>query len=465
MILVPDDREPRPGSAPPRSRGLWLLAPLALTSCDAALQRFGEAMILVAIIGLCLAVAAGVLLFVALAKAARWTRAARAEGAPPTAARAAFRWTLLVTALHAGLILMTSEFRYGQGEVAQLLVFAGALTIGLLLATAVMAARRRVYAPLPIALALAGAWVHLAHETYLMRPLAELPGRVVELGGYFGLGCARLSTGQVACVGTGWNGERGDGSDHGDAAPTLVRGLDDAIALYVGEHVCCALRRDAPPVCWGGDDELPVPGSRLVPWILPGADDAETLATTRTQLLWRTRDGSVRGWPEAPPAELSPADSLISDAGTHATSLCVAQGEVVTCWRSGAYDERVRLELPTPVAWALDGERERLCAASSDAVRCFDLSDPSRVRTLALVDVVELLVVHRRGWVCARTAAGDVSCWKDDEPATAPLAAGRYDRIFGADGLVCGEAGATRRCVALSERPTSAPLIDLDRAP
>jgi len=67
--------------------------------------------------------------------------------------------------------------------------------------------------------------------------------------------CAVRKTKQIACWGSNWSGELGDGSQEHRFAPVNVQLLDDAVEVAVGHHHTCARRASGKVVCWGASRE------------------------------------------------------------------------------------------------------------------------------------------------------------------------------------------------------------------
>lgn len=64
--------------------------------------------------------------------------------------------------------------------------------------------------------------------------------------------CALHASGRVLCWGANGHGQVGDGTQQDRESPTLVLGLDDAIAIGAGGYNSCAVRRErGVVVCWG----------------------------------------------------------------------------------------------------------------------------------------------------------------------------------------------------------------------
>lgn len=74
---------------------------------------------------------------------------------------------------------------------------------------------------------------------------------VVELAPGESHFCARTRAGEVHCWGANRNGQLGDGTTEGRAAPAPVPGLKDIKAIASGAAHTCALTRSREVMCWG----------------------------------------------------------------------------------------------------------------------------------------------------------------------------------------------------------------------
>jgi hypothetical protein len=429
------------------------------------LEGFGQALVAAALIGV-VVLAAGLAVYAWLW--VRLLRRTRDPAAGAAATRGAFWQALVVACLHVGLVALLSEHEFGQGEEAWWTLVAGVLPVGALLWTAGLTARRGGGRwPVAVGLGAGVGWLALAAEAWQIRPLAELPGQIVQLSAVQHA-CARLSTGQVACLGANWQGQRGDGSKHGAAGPTLVRGVSAATEVVVASDLGCALQERGPAVCWGGDEELPVPGPRGVPWALPGGEDAAALVASEREIVVLARDGTLRGWPEPPPAGLTRAQGLYGDDDFDGAWFCaLVEADALACWSPRWPEKLRRLAIPPPVAVAVDADARVVCAADAGGtVRCFDLQDEGPARTRELPGLRALVAADDDGTFCALTGGGQVLCWRGQEPTRELPELAGAQHVFGGGGFVCGELEAERRCVARSGEAyeNAAGLLEHDRA-
>ncbi len=437
---------------------------LALAGCQgqghAALQAFGEALAFAALLALAL------LALALVVYAVLWIGLLRALRRAPQAPLRAFALALVAALLHAGLVLLASEFRFGQGSAAFLLLVAGVIPLAALAYAAGLAWRGGVARwPLLVAALLVLAWLTPLVENWRLRPLAELPGRVTALAAVSLHCCAHLSTGEVACLGANWQGQRGDGSEHAIDGPTLARGIDDATALAIGQDITCVLRPAGPALCWGGDDRLPVPGDRRVPWELPLGDDLTALVASEGQIVGLARDGTLRGWPTPPAIDVPRGARLVGDDDFDGAWFCVVdESHAIECWRPRRPADRVRLDLPPATHLALDADAEILCAAeAADTIRCHDLDQRRAPRTLTVPGLRQLVAVDDDGTFCALAHGGEATCWRGDGPTFTPSGLDRVDHLLAGGGVLCGVAGGERRCITLGDQPNTCTLALLAR--
>lgn len=117
--------------------------------------------------------------------------------------------------------------------------------------------------------------------------------------------CALRADRRVFCWGDNGNGRLGDGSTTARQAPSPVEGLNDAVAIAVGDQHSCALRATGTTVCWGrvagGQAGLwPVDtmdfDSTLVPRQVGGIGAVSTIYAGRDLSCAPTPSGEIRCW-------------------------------------------------------------------------------------------------------------------------------------------------------------------------
>ena len=112
-----------------------------------------------------------------------------------------------------------------------------------------------------------------------MRPKQrdEISEPIVDWAGNDDHQCAVSKKGRVLCWGSGESGQLGDGrlvSVH--EKPHIVKGIEDAVAVDVGNKHSCALSKDGTVRCWGSGSaqmlKKAAPRSSLTPWLVEGID-------------------------------------------------------------------------------------------------------------------------------------------------------------------------------------------------
>jgi alpha-tubulin suppressor-like RCC1 family protein len=112
--------------------------------------------------------------------------------------------------------------------------------------------------------------------------------------------CALLADGAVKCWGSNGDGQLGNGSTRGAAAPVTVSGISDAVSIEVGTKHTCALLDDGTVKCWGSNYNGQLgDGSMLdsaTPVIVPGVSDAVTVTVGGNHSCAMLLGGSVKCW-------------------------------------------------------------------------------------------------------------------------------------------------------------------------
>ena len=122
-----------------------------------------------------------------------------------------------------------------------------------------------------------------------------------SVGGDKGHTCAALVDGTVACWGSGWAGQLGDGLEQQSAVPTAVAGIDSAVDVVTGSLHSCALLLDRTVVvCWGHDYHGQLGSGGHIPSATPtpvvGIEDVVTLAAGMYHSCALVVGGSLRCW-------------------------------------------------------------------------------------------------------------------------------------------------------------------------
>lgn len=433
----------------------WLA--LVACSCDGhALDRLGRALAIVALIGAVAALVCLVLYILAwIHLVVAFARARRGGGAREEAIPLWWRG-LAVAVLHVPMLALGIGLA-ATTPLATLVLTLTVPVLAVLVVTATFAARRGTRWPAFVTAGIVAVAPATAAWHYLRRPLAELPGQIAQLAAEELLACARLTTGQIACFGANWDGQRGDGREHAAEFPTLVRGVDDATAIAVGGPVACALRRDHPATCWGGKDDLPVPGDPRLPWLLPGGEVATMLAVSERSVATLGPDHVLRTWPDPPPAGLQRARLLAGDHDFDGGWFCVVEETgALACWQIASRGPREPIRWPDPPpiqALAVDADAELACALTDAGdVRCYDLDDGRPARALDGLGLRMILAADDDGTFCGQDPAGRLLCWRGDDPPRELADLRGADALAGGAGAVCGRIGDARRCVQTGAR-------------
>jgi hypothetical protein len=398
---------------------------LAVVACSAGCQAFGDLVVALAEVAraILIALAFGfTAAYIALAIGFVAALRAALRAGDPASPVHPWLWAAAMLALHLAAVAGFSRAHFGEGPFADRLLLAAGAPLVVLLAAAVLAARRGAFWPLIPGLAALAVYVaFVVQREPPAPPLDELPGRIVELAGDERAACARLSTGQVVCDGD---------------SPKLIAGIDDATAIRIAGPLGCALHSAHPPACWGGGPSLsPRPPDGL--WPLPGAADAVELAVADDRIVWRDRAGALHGWPDPPPDALPRARMLVGDDHGGDAWLCLLdEPGALVCWpEDGGDNPRIRrFEAPPAVALAVDAAAEIACTADAQGtVRCFDLDDARPQRTLDVPGLRQLVAVDDGGTFCA-LGERRVTCWHGDGPARAVDGLADVDEIFAGAG-------------------------------
>lgn len=129
--------------------------------------------------------------------------------------------------------------------------------------------------------------------------------------------CAVRKSKQIACWGSNWSGELGDGSQEHRFSAVNVQLLDDAVEVTVGYHHSCARRSSGKVVCWGASRAGQLgSGSAAVKGMVEvqGLNDAAGLAAGEEMSCAARTNGSVSCWGSASRGRLG--NGAISDYPT-----------------------------------------------------------------------------------------------------------------------------------------------------
>lgn len=236
-------------------------------------------------------------------------------------------------------------------------------------------------------------------------PEAGIPSvEVQQLAMGTEFGCGRRIDGTVMCWGlNGDSGELGDGTLTPSSQPVLVKDVNDATDLAVGQHHGCIVRRSGTVSCWGenssrqlGDGTTTV--SRVPRNVLLLAD-ADKVALGNQFSCALKKDKTVHCWgdntegqlgdgttsPRSQPAPVKNLTNVTQVVASSATACALVGGDVY-CW---GYNVNGQL-----------GGGKALPDRSLD---------PVKVPTLS--GIVALGASADAAHLCAVGGAGDVKCW------------------------------------------------------
>lgn len=232
----------------------------------------------------------------------------------------------------------------------------------------------------------------------------------------------------------------------GDGAPLLPDGRIAATSVAVMGQSVCALLVDGTVWCFGrsfSDDrgahvvhEMPIPKAR-------------SLVATTSATYALAEDGHVYVWGyDARLGKIDVPRALdadgVSEVAASVQATCLRRGSIAECRRPSGEAPFVLAD----DAVAISTRPREACAARPTTVACqaFGLP-PSPSVERRLPDVVELAASDAR--TCARSRAGRVKCWKDDELVETDLFGPRaFSALEGSPWGICAvPAGAPRVCV------------------
>lgn len=275
----------------------------------------------------------------------------------------------------------------------------------------------------------------------------------------------RNSDSSVGCAGSQGSGELGNGTIGGSSATVVTVPLGAAVRSAASRffHTCAALA-DGTARCWGQNDRAQLGDgtttTRPDPTPVTGLSDVVQIATARSFSCARRGDDSVTCWGENTSGQLG--DGSYVYRPTPATTVPLAKPPVTivlgsshacarfadgtgACWGNNVYGQLGNgtiFNSPMPVPLPVDGVVQiatggysvggpviggQTCALRADGtIRCWGSNDFGQLGTglvsspvlgpvdvTGVTDAVEL--VMGRYHVCARHAAGEVSCWGRNE--------------------------------------------------
>lgn len=269
--------------------------------------------------------------------------------------------------------------------------------------------------------------------------------------------CVRRSQGSVLCWGDDRQGQLGDGGDEADgssAAPRVAAGTEGAVTLAAGKSHTCIARRSGEVACWGANGAGQVdaePGGAVRSPTKVSIGGVVQVSAGEAHTCARAGDGTVRCWGSNQQGRLGDGTSQARTAPVaveglrdaeqlasgRAHSCVVRRGGKVACWgrnEGGALgtgapgpagEGRPLLALDVADASSIATGVSFSCARSSAGqVSCWGANDLGQLGNGAHVDArrpVEVTGVREAtslavGWAhaCATTRNGAVLCWGDN---------------------------------------------------
>jgi hypothetical protein len=209
----------------------------------------------------------------------------------------------------------------------------------------------------------------------------------------------------VVCWGGGAGSLPADGSV--TAAPTLVPGLEHAVAIAGDDWFFCALDRGGAVRCWG-------PDLKAAP---TGLADVTALSTACAL----HRDGHVSHWPSqgARPITMTGLGDVAALGGGGGPPCVVARSGAALCWA----DDRIRPpwvgDRPSPMPGLTHVDEIETSFASASCARrggdvvCWGDEGPKRAVAVPSIHDAERIAVGEYH-ACALRRGGRVSCWGHD---------------------------------------------------
>ncbi len=250
-------------------------------------------------------------------------------------------------------------------------------------------------------------------------PVRGLPVAAQVVAGE-GHTCARTPSGQVLCWGSNAQGETGgpaDGLPQVVEAPTIVEGIEDAVALSAGEHRTCALRRSGDVSCWG------TPLSALYTPCSPDKKNSSCRLPPREERAALEAGRKPTNVPDLHGAvEISSTDNFTCGRMPSGEIVCTgldtlsalgdarSEGRARTVHVPGIAHAR-RLAVGAWAACAVEDPGRVLCWGGGPIVGQQSPSTPRPVEGIA--DAVDVAVSTLSA--CAVTRSGEVRCWGDGD--------------------------------------------------
>lgn len=239
--------------------------------------------------------------------------------------------------------------------------------------------------------------------------------------------CVLADDGRVFCWGEGGAGQLGNGAYESSLTPVPVLGIDDAEVLAVADSHACVVRRDGTVACWGDNESSVVGGSNgkeAVPRPVEGITDAVDVEVVSDLSCAVVREGPPRCWGRDD-------HERVRDRAAPTQWPKVPLKDVAHLMPLGQEDSCAALE---------DGSV--WCWGRHELPRFLHVETYASPRRRPLDGVVELFPLGP----CARTAKGDLRCWRDGTEMREGGATVRR-----ASDVVAADAGRYHLCVVTSK--------------
>jgi alpha-tubulin suppressor-like RCC1 family protein len=278
----------------------------------------------------------------------------------------------------------------------------------------------------------------------------------MSAGGDFA--CALRVDGTIMCWGyQGSGGRLGDGSPSSQSAPVLVKDVNDAKAIAVGDEHACAVRGTGNVWCWGHNDSRQLGDgtqkNSTTPIQVVSLTDATQLALGGGFSCALQKTGAVSCWgddtlgqlgdnmttPRSAPAPVPGVSAVKQIAASYESACALTMTGDVYCWGRNEFGEVGTANPPdhllvaTKVA-GLSGiasissgsDSHHFCATSSaGSVQCWghggdgqlgnsDTNDSSM--PVSVVGISDAVGVAAGGaFTCTWQKSGGASCWGDND--------------------------------------------------
>ena len=282
------------------------------------------------------------------------------------------------------------------------------------------------------------------------RALAGTPAvpDLVSVSSGYSSSCAVRADGSVACWGSNWTGQLGNGTEYDSVIPQLADLDAAATVVTLGESHACALMADATVRCWGGNwvgqvGDLALGETVLTPASVPGVDHVVSVGAGAyhtcavrddgTAWCWGYGGSGQMGLPEIwdplPPTQVPGVTTAVEvAAGDYHTCVLLEDG-TVSCFGAFGAGEYGYTEYheATPIegfnnAVALAGGGDFACGlVASGRVKCFggnwigqlgDGTDVARINAEPVLGIEDAIAVGVGTMhACATLADGTVWCW------------------------------------------------------